>query len=556
MRSPKTSPARPDRPGLAARVLFISAALTVFVGVVSGCGDSTSSPDIRQDVQPDTGLPDTSRDTSPEVVDFDTSPPDSGDTQDTAGSETDTGDCRAFGCTCLGNGDCDSGLCVEGPDGLVCSDACLSECPSGFDCLAVPGVGPDGQSVCVPRHARLCRPCRANSDCESASDPYPAFCVANAQPEPAGSSGSFCATSCAARPCPDGYTCQDVPVVSGGVARVCRPSDGVCECRDGWAGLGLSTDCRVKNAFGSCPGTRSCGESGLSACTGAQAAPEQCDGLDNDCDGQTDNLPVTPCYVTNAAGSCEGRLVCGDLGAGVGGGNTPVCDGPVPLVESCNGEDDDCDGSTDEATCDDGLFCTTDSCAAPVCTNALQQGFCLISGGGGGGCFADGQFNPLNPCERCDAATSTTAWTRAPNTCQIDGACYPANAVNPQNACQVCQPNVSATAWTTATNTCQIGGQCWAANQANPNSPCQICNPLISTSNWSQANNTCQIQGQCYAAGVARPGTQCQLCDPQRSATGWSMAGANVGCDDSNACSAQSFCNGAGLCVGDTYRSG
>ncbi|HRE90868.1 MAG TPA: hypothetical protein PK095_17220, partial [Myxococcota bacterium] len=245
-----------------------------------------------------------------------------------------------------------------------------------------------------------------------------------------------------------------------------------------------------------------------------------------------------------AAGSCEGRLVCGD----VGGESAPVCDGPAPLVESCNGEDDDCDGSTDEATCDDGLLCTTDSCAAPVCSNTLQAGSCLI----GGACFANGQFNPLNPCERCDTDISTATWTRAPNTCQIDGACYPANAVNPQNACQVCQPNVSPTQWTTATNTCQIGGQCWAANQANPNSPCQICNPLVSTSSWSQANNTCQIQGQCYAAGVTRPGVQCQLCDPQRSATGWSLAGANVSCDDNNACSAQSFCNGAGLCVGDT----
>ncbi len=76
-------------------------------------------------------------------------------------------------------------------------------------------------------------------------------------------------------------------------------------------------------------------------------AVERCDGVDNDCDGHTDEdfQLNTEC----GAGACAGGLsVCS------GDGSSLVCStgpgGPEDrsAEETCNGKDDDCDGVTDE----------------------------------------------------------------------------------------------------------------------------------------------------------------------------------------------------------------
>ncbi len=76
-----------------------------------------------------------------------------------------------------------------------------------------------------------------------------------------------------------------------------------------------------------------------------------CDNLDNDCDGATDE-GVTgaerlgePCEV--GVGECLRRAVitCAPNGAGVTCGATAA----APTAEQCNGRDDDCDGQVDEA---------------------------------------------------------------------------------------------------------------------------------------------------------------------------------------------------------------
>jgi len=84
-------------------------------------------------------------------------------------------------------------------------------------------------------------------------------------------------------------------------------------------------------------------------------AAEVCDGRDNDCDGEVDEV---------ADGDRDGV-------AGRRGGWTD-CDDDDPLVkpggfESCNGQDDDCDGLTDEETDadrdgHDGILCGGDDC--------------------------------------------------------------------------------------------------------------------------------------------------------------------------------------------------
>ncbi len=526
------------------RILSPILALAALLIAAPACHDDAPVTQPDAAAEPDTDLPDTSTpdaaDTeqdTPAPVDIivpDLSQPDTGDTGDTG-----EGPCDGLGCPCAANGDCLEGLCIEGLDGGVCTRTCIAECPAGFDCLLSTAFGTDPISICVPQHTRLCRPCRDHDECQSGNDPFPAYCVPAAEP----GTGSFCASSCAARECPDGYSCEDVPLAEGGSARQCVPADGTCECRPSWADYGFSTDCGITNAFGTCGGTRTCLEDGLSECEGPLASPEVCDGDDNDCNGQVDDIAALPCAIPNAFGTCTGVTVCD------ADGGDPVCSGREASTEICNGIDDDCDTQLDESGCDDNLICTTDTCVGgSSCDHALQAGYCLI----GGGCWATGQFNPQNACQQCTPGQSTTAWTQAPNTCVIGGACYPNGAVNPDNGCQVCNANQSSTSWTTSSNTCTIGGQCYLANESNPANPCEICVPFSSTTAWTQASNTCNIQGQCYAAGVARPGFPCQVCDPFRSATGWSNALAGTSCNDGNACSTNDACDGAGVCGGDT----
>ena len=90
-------------------------------------------------------------------------------------------------------------------------------------------------------------------------------------------------------------------------------------------------------------------------CVG-QVQPEAediCDGLDNDCDGQTDRTPsgeglLRPCYtgsdVTRGVGAChDGEQLC----LGLDGWGQCVGD-QTPRDELCNNTDDDCDRLTDE----------------------------------------------------------------------------------------------------------------------------------------------------------------------------------------------------------------
>ncbi|MBI5490009.1 MAG: putative metal-binding motif-containing protein [Deltaproteobacteria bacterium] len=131
--------------------------------------------------------------------------------------------------------------------------------------------------------------------------------------------------------------------------------------------LGANRACSV----GACGGTQTC-QAGCTWSACVVSGVEACNGSDDDCDGATDETFACTFGATRSCtvGSCTGSQSCG------AGCTWSTC--AIASSESCNGVDDDCDGTTDEGyTCPMGstLGCTNScgaagwqTCAGPFCT--------------------------------------------------------------------------------------------------------------------------------------------------------------------------------------------
>ena len=179
---------------------------------------------------------------------------------------------------------------------------------------------------CLPTKESLCSPCLSDLSCGGG------ICRDIA-------GGKFCTVSCAVDECPGGTTCVEDP--DGGDS-FCVPQNGTCDCTEETPGK--KRPCSASNGLGTCLGTETCDpEQGWVGCNAPMPAQEDCDGVDNDCNGAIDDgVPASqPCEITNEHGSCTGQEVCfGSAGW--------VCQATVPSEEVCNGKDDDCDGAADE----------------------------------------------------------------------------------------------------------------------------------------------------------------------------------------------------------------
>ncbi len=254
--------------GLAAAVLLASCGGGD--GVVTG--EDVAAPDVAPDVA---APPDVDRDA---VVSFDLSAPDMTEETQDVDPEADVASADAtggFGDPCRGNADCETGWCVEGVSGYVCTSQCLETCPDGYDCRSVQSNGGDVIFLCLPRVQKVCTPCLEDFQCNGGA------CLdIDGQ--------SRCASRCETTDeCPVGYACEADPAgAEDGL--YCVPRSGSCDCTPAFDGV--QRTCTRTNGLGTCLGFETCdGELGWVGCDAREPAPETCNYVDDDCSGGVDD---------------------------------------------------------------------------------------------------------------------------------------------------------------------------------------------------------------------------------------------------------------------------
>ncbi|MEO8699702.1 MAG: MopE-related protein [Kofleriaceae bacterium] len=312
---------------------------------------------------------------------------------------------------------------------------------------------------------------------------------------------------------------------------------------------GLDDDCdnKIDEGTGGADCSSNCGV-GQTVCVAGQIqcnsipalSDDTCDGNDDDCDGNIDedyvcdNPPNCPC---TASGQCNAVQSC------VSG--VEVCQGQAVSQESCDCNDNDCDGRVDEGSlCGAGATCTNCQCAFACSPGEFPcplGKFCRL-----GFCIADPCFGVTCPPVGGNAQTCQV------NSAGNQGMCVDACSVT-SCAPLICLPATGACAaddCRTFPERCAVNESCVVNGQGDGECVTNLCQGIT-----CPADQYC-IGGQCHGScsDVECPdGQRCRLgvceTDPCGHACPFGFA-----CNDStgecviDACPSQSGCGQGQWC--------
>ena len=283
----------------------------------------------------------------------------------------------------------------------------------------------------------------------------------------------------------------DARPAAPGARELCNGLDDTCDGRTDEGFAGLRTVCNV--GVGACArvGVNVCSDDGRGvACDvdPGQPVAERCDSVDNNCDGRTDEgfaALGTPCSA--GRGTCQraGVNVCSADGGGVTCNAVAAAPAPADL---CNGLDDDCDGRVDETFVDLNTPCS------------VGIGACVRPGVRV--CAADGSATECNAVvgnpvvEVCDAIDNNCDGRTDEATANLGQVCNVGNGICRRSGVNVCNPANRAGA---------------AICDAVPGNalPAELCNGADDNCNgatdegFATLGNVCNVGvGACTRAGV------------------------------------------------------